>query len=91
MNNNLYSFKNLFLSYTFAGVPIFFLSGVLAVFKVAPVYFNEAPHYGWQAFLISIIEIPLFGLVLSMVNWILLNLGHWLRGVFSRSVKRNAS
>ncbi len=88
MNLNYFSFKKLFLAYTFGVMPFFVLSGMLSLFNIVPINFNDSPQYGFIGFLLSLISIPLFGLIFSILNWLLLNFGVIIHLGFSKVFKR---
>jgi hypothetical protein len=73
-----FSFKRLFWSYTFCIIPFALLAGLLALFGVSPIYFNEKPFYGFSGFFIAVLLIPFSGIILSAVNWVFLNFGYFL-------------
>ena len=83
-----YSFKKLFWSYTFIAIPLAFLAGLLALFHMSPVYFNESPTYGLKGFIISILFGPLFSLLISVASWVVLNSGHFLYNVFLKIMEK---
>ena len=87
MDKQYYSFKKLFWSYTFCSIPFLLLAGLLALFKIAPVYFNEAPVYGLKGFIVSIVFIPFTGIILSSCNWLALNFGFMLYNSFQKMSK----
>jgi len=84
-----YSFKKLFWSYTFCAIPLALLAGLLALFHVSPVYFNETPTYGFKGFIVSILFAPLFSLLISAANWVVLNCGYFLYNAFGKIMKRS--
>jgi hypothetical protein len=75
MSDKPYSFKTLLILYTCAYLPFSLLSGVLVLLEEAPIYMNEKPITGWKGLVISIAYIPLFGLIMAFVNWLMLRLG----------------
>jgi hypothetical protein len=88
MEKNWFSFKRLFWSYTFCFIPFALLAGLLALFHVSPVYFNETPRYGIEGFAISLFLIPLFGITFGALNWIFLNFGYFLYENFLKLFKK---
>lgn len=82
MKNGYFSFKRLFWSYTFALIPFSLLSGLLSLFNVVPVNFNNIPQYGVKGLVISLLFIPFVGLIFSCLNWVFLNLGVVLQELF---------
>ena len=88
MEREYFSFKKLFWSYTFCAIPLALLAGLLALFHLSPVYFNESPVYGFKGFIIPILFIPLFGLLLSAGNWVVLNFGYWVYNLFLKAFKK---
>lgn len=85
MENKYFAFKKLFWSYTFCVLPISLLAGLLALFDIVPVYFNEAPQHGFKGFIIPIVYIPFIGLILSSLNWVILNFGIMLHNLFLKN------
>jgi hypothetical protein len=73
-----YSFKRLFWSYTFCGIPFLILAAFLSLFNVIPVDINNAHYYGITGFLITFLFIPFVGLILGCTNWLALNFGSLL-------------
>jgi hypothetical protein len=88
MDRNRYSFKTLFWSYTFFLIPLAFLEGLLALFHIEPVYFNELPVYGFKGFIIPILFIPFLGLIFGAFNWVMLNFGYFLYGIYLKRFKK---
>ena len=86
--DKMFSFKRLFWSYTFCVIPFAVLAGLLALFGVSPIYFNEKPFYGIGGFFIAVLLIPFSGIILSSVNWVFLNFGYFLYSKFSMVFKR---
>ncbi len=89
MDKSYFSFKRLFWSYSFCFIPLALLAGLLALFHVSPVYFNDLPTYGFKGFIISILFIPFFSLLFSAANWVILNIGYFLYNAFLRLLKKN--
>ena len=88
MDRESYSFKKLFWSYTFCFIPLALFAGLLALFHLSPVYFNESPVYGFKGFIIPVLFIPLFGLLFSTINWLVLNFGYYLYNIFLKVFKK---
>ncbi|TSD67870.1 hypothetical protein FFF34_010915 [Inquilinus sp. KBS0705] len=70
-----YKFKRLFLTYLFIIAPLSVLEGVLALFHLVPVNFNNTPTYGLKGFIIVIIFSPFILSMISGANWIGLQIG----------------
>lgn len=88
MEKRGFSFKKLFWSYTFCAIPFALIAGILALFKVSAVYFNDSPVYGLKGFLLTIILIPFIGLILSVTNWLALSFGDMLHNLFLRFYRK---
>ena len=73
--DNQFSFKILFLSYTFFSIPFFFTIGLLSLFNLVPVELNGINYFGFVGLTISLLFIPFFGFLFSCLNWVVLNLG----------------
>ncbi len=84
MDSNFFSFKKLLLSYLIAGIPFAILFGSLVLFNVLPIEFNDTNHYGIKGFLITLIYIPFAGLLFTIINWGILNIGVFLYRLFSK-------
>jgi hypothetical protein len=91
MRKGYFSFNRLFWSYTFCFIPVAMLAGLLALFHVIPVYFNESPVYGIKGFVIAVLFIPFFGLLFSSMNWIVLNFGYFLYNMFLKIVRKEGA
>jgi hypothetical protein len=89
MDTNYFSLKKMFWAYTICSIPFALLTGILSLLNVIPVYFNEAPNYGFKGFILSIIFIPFIGLLFSVTNWLALNLGVLLYRAFYNKFKQN--
>ena len=50
MDTKYFSLKKMFWAYTICSIPFALLTGILAIFDVIPVYFNETPYYGFKGF-----------------------------------------
>jgi hypothetical protein len=87
MDNN-YSFRHLFILYTFFIIPFAILGGILSLFDFDIIWFNDRPYHGTIGFIISILYIPFFGLVFSCSNWLALNGGRTFYGAFLKLKKR---
>jgi hypothetical protein len=87
MKRTYFRFIDLFLGFCFGLGPFFIIAGVLSIFKVIPIYYNEAPHYGLKAFLVSIVEVPLFSLILGFSAWLTLNVGVFVQNLFIKRAK----
>ena len=90
MDNKYFSFKRLFWAYTFCSIPFGLLAGILALFNVSAVYFNNEPVYGFKGLIITIVFIPFIGLVLCCTNWLALNFGSFLYASFLRIYKKQS-
>lgn len=88
MDTNYFSLKKMFWAYTICSIPFALLTGILALFNVMPVYFNDAPHYGFKGFIITIVFIPFIGLLFSVTNWLALNFGVLIYRGFSKIIKK---
>jgi hypothetical protein len=82
-------FKDLFYSYTFSAFPILLLIGVLALFGISPIYFNNEPYYGIKGLIAAIIMIPFIGIILATTNWLFLNFGYVIYSFFRSNIFRN--
>jgi hypothetical protein len=89
MGKNCFSFKKLFWSYIFFGTPLAIVGGLLALFHVTPIYFNETPTYGFKGLIIAILFVPFLGLLLGGANWVALNFGYFLYNAFLKSIKKD--
>jgi len=69
-------FKLIFWNVFFAYLIIFFVSGLLALFQIRPITFNDEPTYGILGFLISMIMAPMISFVSAVAIWILLMMGN---------------
>lgn len=91
MDSKYFSLKKLFWTYTICSIPFALLAGILALFNVIPVYFNEIPFYGFKGFIITIAFIPFIGMLFSLTNWLALNFGVLIyRGFLKRIKKQNS-
>ena len=88
MDTKYFSFKKLFWAYTICSIPFALLAGILAMLNIIPIYFNEAPHYGFKGFIITIIFIPFFGVIFGVTNWLALNFGILIYRSFSKRIKK---
>lgn len=88
MNMKHFSFKKLFWSYTFCGIPFSLLQAFLALFHVAPSYINQTAMYGLTGFVVPILFIPVFSVLLSGINWLVLNFGAFLHEAFLKMIGR---
>jgi len=83
-----YSFKRLFWSYTFCALPFLLLAGMLALFNLMPIYFNDTPRYGIQGLMIAILFIPFFGLMFGIFNWLALTFGGFFYDLSIKLIKK---
>ncbi|MEO8885825.1 MAG: hypothetical protein ABI367_07155 [Mucilaginibacter sp.] len=83
MENKPYSFKKLFWIYTFCFMPLCVLGGILALFNISAVTFNDTKRYGFEGFIIAILFIPFFALVWATMNCLALNFGNRLYSKFN--------
>jgi len=86
MEKGYFSFKKLFWSYIFCGIPLALLVGLLALLHISAVYFNELPIYGFKGFVIPILFMPLFALLFAGANWVILNIGYYLYNAFIKAI-----
>ena len=86
--NNQFSFKTLFLCYTFFSIPFFFTIGLLSLFNLIPVELNGINYFGFIGFTISLLFIPIFGFLFSCLNWVVLNLGLKFYNLVLRMTKK---
>ena len=73
-----FSFKALLRSYIGFLIPLCLLSGIMAMFGISSVYWNDAPVHGVGGFLVSLLIIPIVGLGMASMNWLILNFGRWI-------------
>lgn len=71
-------FRLLFIGYTFAFLPLGLLASILSVAGIVPVNINNKEVYGILGGLVALIYIPLVGILMSGLNWILLVIGMWI-------------
>lgn len=81
---NPFSFKTLFWAYTCCVIPFALLGGILSLFNISAVSFNNAHVYGIKGFIITIVYIPIAGLILAVTNWLALNFGRLIYNSFSK-------
>jgi len=77
----------MFWSYIISSIPFGLLVGILTLFNVIPVYFNETPYYGFKGLIITIVFIPFIGMLFGVTNWIVLNFGVLIYRGFSKRTK----
>ena len=91
MESNKFSFKKLFWAYFGFNTPICIITGLLALFDISGVYFNEKSMVGISGFAVSIFLIPFISLILAFTNWVALNIGQRIcETVLSLTRKRNS-
>ena len=84
-----FPFKKIFFATVFFIIPFSILASFLALFKIIPVNFNDAPRVGWIGFIIPILFIPFMGIMLSAYHWIVLNVGYWFYSLFFKFKKNS--
>jgi hypothetical protein len=89
-DNKPFTFKRMFWAYIFCMIPFSLLAGILALFNISAVNFNDIPRYGLEGFFIAIALIPFVGLVFSVTNWLALNFGNFLYNKFTLLMKRKS-
>lgn len=87
MEIKFYSFKKMFFSYLFCFIPFCLLGGLLSLFNVFPIYFNQTPYYGVTGLILSILLIPFFSVIFCSLNWLVLNAGYFLYSIFVKFVQ----
>jgi len=87
MDTKYFSLKKMFWAYTICSIPFALLVGILALFNVIPVYFNETAYYGFKGLIISIVFVPFIGMLFGVTNWLALNFGVFIYRSFSKRVK----
>jgi len=87
MEQNVFSFKKIFLAYLFFILPFSILESFLAYFNVAPVDFNGIPRYGFIGAIIPILFIPFLSVIISGATWVALTLGTFFYNGFMKIVK----
>lgn len=75
MDTNYFSLKKLFWAYTICSIPFALFAGILTLFNLIPVYFNETPYYGFKGFILIIVFVPFIGILFGVINWLALNCG----------------
>lgn len=88
MDTKYFSLKKLFWAYTICSTPFALIAGILSLFSVIPVYFNETPYYEFKGFIITIVFIPFIGILFSITNWLALNFGVLIYRVYIKRIKR---
>lgn len=89
MKINLYNFKKYFFLYFFGFVPFGLISGVLAIFKVTSVEFNNLPGIRINGLLGILVYTIIFALIMAVVNCIAINLTNFYK--YINLVKTNNS
>jgi hypothetical protein len=89
MKKSFFRFKDLFLGLCFGLGPFFLLGGILSIFRIIPIYYNETPHYGFAGLIGSIMAIPIFSLIFSFTAWVTLNIGVFMQNLFIKPQKRS--
>ncbi len=77
-------FKMLFMNFLFAYIPFALLMGVLSIFDIVPVNFNDEQVYGFKGFLIIILFTPLIVFILSFFTWLYFIIGNFFINLFKR-------
>jgi hypothetical protein len=85
--NNLFGllFWNIFSAY----MVIFIFLGLLALFGVQPVDFNNEPTFGFLGLISSIVMGPIMSLVTTLAIWVLLIMGNFVLKVATRLSGKN--
>jgi hypothetical protein len=78
MKGKAFSFKRLFLAYSFGFLPFALVLAVLSLLRIAPVHVNGSAYYGGWGFFWAILSVPFLGIIMSAVNWVFLNVGEYL-------------
>ena len=87
MNKDFFSYKKIFICSLFSTVPFSLLSGLLSLFNLVPVNFNDNPTYGWKGFLVAVLFTPFIAFIFSCLNWLFLNFGVILMRIFLKEKK----
>lgn len=89
MNSTYFRFKKLFVAYTLGIAPFCLLSAILSLCNIVPVNFNNEPQYGIKGFILTLLFIPFIGLMLSVTNWLFLNLGIFIQNISLKILNKN--
>lgn len=75
MEYHFFPFKKMFWAYTCCALFFSLIVGLLSLFEILPIYFNNEAVYGMKAFVMVMLFAPFWGLMLSCFNWLALNFG----------------
>jgi hypothetical protein len=78
-NEPKYKLKEIVLCYTIFGFPLFLLQSILALLDITPSTLNGVNYTGLKGFLIPLIGVPLFGIGFGIVNYLILNIGNYIK------------
>ena len=83
-----YSLKKILIAFTLGFSPFCLLMGILSLFGITPVYFNDTPYLGLVGLIISMAIAPLCGLIMGFISYIFLNMGVFLYDrIFKKNIK----
>jgi hypothetical protein len=68
-----FSLRKLLICYAIAFAPVTIGIGLLAVFNISPMYFVDQPYFGIKGFLAALPIEPIFTILFTLSNYILLN------------------
>ncbi|WP_299557143.1 hypothetical protein [Seonamhaeicola sp.] len=77
-------FKLLFINFLFAYAPFALLIGVLSLFELVPVNFNDEKVYGIKGFIIIMLFIPFVAFILSFFTWLYFVIGNFFLNMFKK-------
>lgn len=78
-------FKRILFSFFWGFVPFYLIIGILSLLNVVPASFNGKQYYGFVGFVIILSMLVFSSLILSLVCWLFLNLGVFIRNtLFAR-------
>lgn len=69
-------FKKLFWNFLFGQLLFSLLFGLLSLFGIFPIDFNDQPTYGVKGFLVAIFFAPLIALTFAVSAWVYFMLGN---------------
>jgi len=68
---------------------VFIVLGLLALFGIKPVEFNDEPTYGFIGLLVSLVMAPFMSLFTAFAVWILLFVGNFILRIFVKLLESN--
>ena len=71
-------FGLLFWNLLFAYSPLALLIGVLSLFEITPVNFNDQELYGIKGLVVSLLFIPFVAGILAGLIWLYYSIGNWI-------------